>query len=110
MLSYIQWEKKCNLLKKGALDGGSHATSIGPSNDIQNKTNSDYLNCFEKDNIYSLNVDVSNSVVPLQNCTNERSQISENKMRIVTNGPDLHSTCKGGYLSEAACSSNGLSS
>lgn len=106
---FAKWEKKCNLLKKGALDGGSRATSIGPSNDIQNKTNSDYLNCFEKDNIPALKVDVSNSVVPLQNNTNKRSQISENKMHSVTNGPNLRSTCMGGQLSGDACSSNGLS-
>ncbi|XP_059290127.1 TITAN-like protein isoform X1 [Lycium ferocissimum] len=106
---FAKWEKKCNLLKKGALDGGSRSTSIGPSNDIQNKTNSDYLNCFEKDNIHALNVGVSNSVVPLQNYTNERSQISENEMRSVTNGPNLRGPCMGGQLSEDACSSNGLS-
>ncbi|CAN4085418.1 unnamed protein product [Withania somnifera] len=107
---FSKWEKKCNLLKKGALDGGSRATTIGPSNDIQNKTNSDYLICFEKDNIHALNVDVSNCVVPLQNYTDERSHISENKLRGVTNGPNLLNTCLGGQLSEDACSSNGLSS
>lgn len=32
---FAKWEKKCNLLKKGALDGGSHATSIGPSNGMR---------------------------------------------------------------------------
>lgn len=32
---FAKWEKKCNLLKKGALDGGSRATSIGPSNGIR---------------------------------------------------------------------------
>ncbi|XP_055826603.1 TITAN-like protein isoform X2 [Solanum dulcamara] len=106
---FAKWEKKCNLLKKGALDGKSCATSIGPSNDIQNKTNSDYLNCFEKDNIHALNFDVSNNVVPLQNYTNERSQIFENKMHSVTNGPNLRSMCMGGQLGEDACSSNGLS-
>ncbi|XP_009799986.1 TITAN-like protein isoform X1 [Nicotiana tabacum] len=105
---FAKWEKKCNLLKKGALDGGSRATLIGPSNDIQNKTNTDYLNCFDKDNIHALNLDVSNSVVPLQNYTNERSQISENEMRSVTNGPNLPGTCMGGKFGEDACSSNGV--
>ncbi|MCD9640508.1 hypothetical protein HAX54_025861 [Datura stramonium] len=103
---FAKWEKKYNLLKS---DGGSRAMSIGPSNDIQNKTNSDYLNCFEKDNIHAVNIDVSNSVVPLQNYTTERSQISENTICSVTNGPNLRGTCMGGQLSEDACSSNGLS-
>ncbi|KAK4351163.1 hypothetical protein RND71_030476 [Anisodus tanguticus] len=106
---FAKWEKKCNLLKKGALDGGSRATIIGLSNDIQNKRNSDYLNCFEKDNIHALTADVSNSVVPLQNYTNERSQISGNEMHSVTNGPNLRGTCMGGQLCEDACSSNDLS-
>ncbi|TMW90177.1 hypothetical protein EJD97_016108 [Solanum chilense] len=106
---FSKWEKKCNLSKRGALDGGSRAMSIGPSNDIQNKTNSDYLNCFEKDNVHALNVDVSNSVVPLQNYTDERSQIFENKMHGVTNGPNMRSTSMGVQLGEDACSSSGLS-
>lgn len=32
---FTKWEKKCNLSKKGALDGGSRATSIGPSNGMR---------------------------------------------------------------------------
>lgn len=69
-------------MKDKAAGEGSHGSLIGPSNDIQNETKSEYVNNFDKNQIDSLTFDVqfSNSVVPLQDHTNERSQISHSEI------------------------------
>lgn len=72
----LQWEKKCKSSKAEAAVQGCPGSSIGPLNDIHKETNSDYVNSFDKnDNFSNIAVNFSNGVVPLQNPTNERSQI-----------------------------------
>ncbi|XP_019176558.1 PREDICTED: TITAN-like protein isoform X3 [Ipomoea nil] len=88
---FAKWEKQCKALKTEAAGEGSHGPLIGPSNDIHNKMNSDYVNSFGKDNIHAVNVNISNSVVPLQNYTNERSQIYNSELPVTQGGcPHLH--------------------
>lgn len=92
----LQWEKQCKALKTEAAGGGSHGPLIGPSNDIHNKMNSDYVNSFGKDNIHAVNANISNSVVPLQNYTNERSQIYDSELPATQGGcPHLHHSYAG---------------
>ncbi|XP_031122278.1 TITAN-like protein isoform X2 [Ipomoea triloba] len=40
---FAKWEKQCKALKTEAAGEGSHGPLIGPSNDIHNKMNSDYI-------------------------------------------------------------------
>ncbi|XP_071903538.1 TITAN-like protein isoform X2 [Coffea arabica] len=86
---FTKWEKKCKLLKSEAAGGGSHGSLIGPLNDIHNESKSEYVNSFDKNKLDCLTSDVkcSNSVVPLQDHTIERSQISHSK--ICTVGPQI---------------------
>ncbi|CAK9143481.1 unnamed protein product [Ilex paraguariensis] len=85
------WEKKCKSLKNETPSEGSHSALIGPLNDIHNELNSEYTDSFDKNNIHSLNSSCSNSVVPLQNYTTERYQVSHSELyRVSEAGPLLH--------------------
>ncbi|XP_059640235.1 TITAN-like protein isoform X2 [Cornus florida] len=86
-----KWEKKCKSLKIGAATEGSHGPNIGPSNDIRNELSSEYIDTFDKNNILSLKSSFSNGVLPLQNYTNERYQVSHSELSEVGEvGPLLH--------------------
>lgn len=97
---WLQWEKKCKLLKNEAINEGSRGLVIGPVNDIHNELNFDNIDNFDKNNIHYLNSSFSNGVVPLQNHTNEGYQVSHSELSEVTEvGPLLHDanlyTCSG---------------
>jgi hypothetical protein len=76
----VQWEKKCNALKKEALlqSEGSAGAVFGPSSDIHNQLNNGNIDSFE--NIYSHSVKSypSNVVLPLHCYTNE-NQVSSSE-------------------------------
>lgn len=97
---WLQWEKKCKLLKNEAINEGSRGRVIGPVNDIHNELNFDNIDNFDKNNIHYLNSSFSNGVLPLQNHTNEGYQVFLSELSEVTEvGPLLHDanlyTCSG---------------
>ena len=64
------------MLKVEAAVEGSRGSLIGPLNDIHNETNCDYANSFKKnDHSFNFAFNFSNGIVPLQNSTDERSQV-----------------------------------
>ncbi|KAL2553489.1 TITAN-like protein [Forsythia ovata] len=99
---FAKWEKKCKFLKTESANAESHGTSIGPLNDIHNELNSDYVNSFDRTNAHSFDFNTSNSVVPLQSYTNERSQASYSELsRISEAGPPLHNMLGGTQVGDA---------
>ncbi|KAL6973034.1 hypothetical protein U1Q18_027208 [Sarracenia purpurea var. burkii] len=86
-----KWKKKCTSLRSGASSEGSHGPLIGPSNDIHNELNSECVDSFEKNTDRFLRSSFSNGVMPLQNYTNERYQVSHLELSEVTEvGPPVH--------------------
>ncbi|KAA8542115.1 hypothetical protein F0562_023266 [Nyssa sinensis] len=83
-----KWEKKCKSLKSEAASEGSSGLLIGPSNDIHNELNCEYIDTFGKKSIPSLKSSFLDGVIPLQYCTNERSQLSHSELS--ETGPFLH--------------------
>jgi hypothetical protein len=75
-----KWEKHCKMLKVEAAGEGSQGHTIGPSNDIHNKLNSEYVDTFDRNSLQSLNSCFSNGVEPLQSYTNERYQVSSSEL------------------------------
>lgn len=60
-------------------EGGSEKSQgprVGPSNDIHNELTFDYVDNFDKSHIENYNSTFSNGVLPLQNHTNEKYQVS----------------------------------
>ena len=87
----LQWEKKCASLKRGTVSEGSHRPLIGPSNDIHNELNSECIHNFEKTSNIFLRSSFSNGVIPLQNYTGGRYQVSHSELSEVTKfGPLPH--------------------
>ncbi|KAL6998896.1 hypothetical protein U1Q18_000062 [Sarracenia purpurea var. burkii] len=86
-----KWKKKCTSLRSGASSEGSHGPLIGPSNDIHNELNSECVDSFEKNTDHFLRSSFSNGVMPLQNYTNERYQVSHSEPSEVTEvDPPVH--------------------
>ncbi|XP_057465645.1 TITAN-like protein isoform X2 [Actinidia eriantha] len=86
-----KWEKKCASMKSGTVNEGSHRPLIGPSNDIHNELNSECIHNFEKTSNIFLRSSFSNGVIPLQNYTGERYQVSHSELSEVTKfGPLAH--------------------
>jgi len=71
----LQWEKRCEGLKKEAASSSKGETGplCGQSNDIQ--PNYGIVNAFDKNNIQFIESNLSNNVVPLQYNTNENYQV-----------------------------------
>ncbi|KAF5957301.1 hypothetical protein HYC85_004526 [Camellia sinensis] len=86
-----KWERKCKSLKSEAANEGPYRPLIGPSNDIHNELNSECIDSFDKNTNHFLKSTFSNGVMPLQNYTNERYQVSHSELSEVTEfGPRLH--------------------
>ncbi|GMP34144.1 hypothetical protein CsSME_00007143 [Camellia sinensis var. sinensis] len=86
-----KWERKCKSLKSEAANEGPYRPLIGPSNDIHNELNSECIDSFDKNTNHFLKSSFSNGVMPLQNYTNERYQVSHSELSEVTEfGPRLH--------------------
>ncbi|KAK1436738.1 hypothetical protein QVD17_02520 [Tagetes erecta] len=71
-----KYDKKCISLKSGSGSEQTHGPLIGPSNDIHNERKFDYVDSFDKSRIISHNSNFKNSVLPLQDYTNENYQVS----------------------------------
>ncbi|CAI9113314.1 OLC1v1013891C1 [Oldenlandia corymbosa var. corymbosa] len=105
---FAKWQKKCKLLKTEAANEGSRGSSAGHANDIQTQMKSDCVERFKnKNSLYSLNCGNKspNGVLPLQNHTNERSQVLHPDMSTVTVcGPQGHHACMttGGVVGPSA--------
>ncbi|KAI3737427.1 hypothetical protein L2E82_27429 [Cichorium intybus] len=67
-----KYEKKCISMKKEGASEQSRGPLIGPSNDIHNELKFDYVDNFDR----SHNSSFPNGVLPLQNHTNEKYQVS----------------------------------
>lgn len=75
----LQWEKNCKLLKKEAITEGSGGPIIGPVNDIHNELNFSNIDNFDNNYVH-YNSSFPNSVVPLQNHTNEGYQVPHSEL------------------------------
>ncbi|KAK9278284.1 hypothetical protein L1049_027849 [Liquidambar formosana] len=85
-----KWEKKCKSLKSEAASAseGSRGVLFGPLNDIHNELNYENVDNFDKNTIHSVKSSLSNGVMPLQNYTNEKYQVSHSESSQVANvGP-----------------------
>ncbi|CAI9780434.1 unnamed protein product [Fraxinus pennsylvanica] len=99
---FANWEKKCQCLKTESANAESCGTSIGPLNDIHNELNCASVNSFDKTHVQSFDFNTSNSVVPLQSYTNERSQVSYSDLSQVSEaGPPLHIMLGGTRVGDA---------
>ena len=58
----------------------SRGALIGPSNDIHNELKFDYVDNFDRNHVGSCNSSFSNGVLPLQNHTNEKYQVSQSDL------------------------------
>lgn len=72
----LQYENKCISLKDGGGIEQSKGPLIGPPNDIHNERKFDYVDNFDSSRIMSHNSSFQNNVLPLQNYTNEKYQVS----------------------------------
>ncbi|KAI3773550.1 hypothetical protein L1987_48080 [Smallanthus sonchifolius] len=71
-----KYEKKCISMKSESGSEQSRGPLIGPSNDIHNERKFDYVDNFDRNRIISRNSSFQNSVLPLQDYTNENYQVS----------------------------------
>lgn len=76
----LQYEKKCISLKSGSGSEQSRGPLIGPSNDIHNERKFDYVDNFDTSHFTSHNSSFQNSVLPLQDYTNENYQVSHSDL------------------------------
>ncbi|XP_015882188.2 TITAN-like protein isoform X2 [Ziziphus jujuba] len=81
-----KWEKKCKSLEIEVVSSNKAASGplVGPLNDIHNELNYGNVNSFENNNIDSVNLRISNGVMPLQYHTNEY-QVSHSGFSKVAN-------------------------
>ncbi|XP_022001578.1 TITAN-like protein isoform X2 [Helianthus annuus] len=75
-----KYEKKCISLTSGSGSEQSHGPLIGPSNDIHNERKFDYVDNFDRTRIISHNSSYQNNVLPLQDYTNEKYQVSHSDL------------------------------
>ncbi|KAI7732314.1 hypothetical protein M8C21_010053 [Ambrosia artemisiifolia] len=75
-----KYEKKCISLKSESGSEQSHGPLIGPSNDIHNERKFDYVDNFDRNRSISHNSSFQNNVLPLQDYTNEKYQVSHSDL------------------------------
>ncbi|KVH98139.1 hypothetical protein Ccrd_023649 [Cynara cardunculus var. scolymus] len=75
-----KYEKKCISMKNEGASEQSRRALIGPSNDIHNELKFDYVNNFDRNPISFHNSSFPNGVLPLQNHTNEKYQVSQSDL------------------------------
>ncbi|KAK9069874.1 hypothetical protein SSX86_010270 [Deinandra increscens subsp. villosa] len=75
-----KYEQKRISLKSESGTEQSHGPLIGPSNDIHNEQKFDYVDNFDRSRIISHNSSFQNSVLPLQDYTNEKYQVSHSDL------------------------------
>lgn len=83
-------------MKTEAAKAESVGPVVGPSNNIHNKLHADYVNSFHENNVNSLNINITNGVVPLQSYTNEKVQVSCSVLSYVSEADSTLNCIPGG--------------